>query len=258
MLVLSRRLHEKIVFPGIAAKVQIVSIKSGVVRLGIEAPPDVPVLREELPDRHKEWGSAAGAKAAEEPLARVQQLLRNRLRVTGVGLSQLRRQLREGSIQDAEMILAEIEEDLQLLQTRVGTELSRPAAPERPRSRSCKALVVEDDHNECELLAGFLRLAGLEVATADDGADALDYLKTKGRPDVLLLDMLLPRCDGPTTVRRIRSNPAYAGMKIYGVSGHTPERFDLAIGAAGVDGWFQKPVNPESLLHDLCPEVQPA
>jgi carbon storage regulator CsrA len=48
MLVLSRRLHEKVVFPGLNVTVQVVAIKPGVVRIGIEAPPDVAVVREEI------------------------------------------------------------------------------------------------------------------------------------------------------------------------------------------------------------------
>ena len=48
MLVLSRRLHERIQFPGLNITVQVVAIKPGVVRIGIEAPPDVKVFREEL------------------------------------------------------------------------------------------------------------------------------------------------------------------------------------------------------------------
>jgi len=48
MLVLSRRLNERILLPTVPAAVQVVSIKPGVVRLGIEAPAQVPVLREEL------------------------------------------------------------------------------------------------------------------------------------------------------------------------------------------------------------------
>jgi carbon storage regulator CsrA len=48
MLVLSRRLHERIQFPGLDISIQVVAIQSGVIRLGIEAPPDVSVLREEL------------------------------------------------------------------------------------------------------------------------------------------------------------------------------------------------------------------
>jgi carbon storage regulator CsrA len=48
MLVLSRRLNEKVVFPTLGVTVQVVSVKPGVVRLGIEAPSGVRVLREEL------------------------------------------------------------------------------------------------------------------------------------------------------------------------------------------------------------------
>jgi carbon storage regulator CsrA len=48
MLVLSRRLHERIQFPGLNISIKVVAIKSGVIRLGIEAPPDVRILREEI------------------------------------------------------------------------------------------------------------------------------------------------------------------------------------------------------------------
>jgi len=48
MLVLSRRQSESIVFPGLDVTIRVVSVQGGVVRLGIEAPRDVPVLRHEL------------------------------------------------------------------------------------------------------------------------------------------------------------------------------------------------------------------
>src|SRR3954467_14416131 len=97
MLVLSRRLNEKILFPGIQASVQVVAIKPGVVRLGVEAPPQVTILREEVPDR----GAAARGKApAAEPaaaqLSQLNALVNSRLKVTGVGLELLRRQLGAG------------------------------------------------------------------------------------------------------------------------------------------------------------------
>jgi carbon storage regulator CsrA len=130
MLVLSRRLHEKIVFPGFAAKVEIVSIKPGVVRLGIEAPRDVAVLREELPDRHKEWSEPAAPTQPDDILSRVEQLLRKRLQVSAIGLALLRRQIREGRTQEAETTLGEIEDDLRLLQDRVGAELNQPVTSE--------------------------------------------------------------------------------------------------------------------------------
>ena len=114
-----------------------------------------------------------------------------------------------------------------------------------------KALLVEDNPNERELLAMFLRLTGVDVDVAGDGVEALDYLHSRGRPDVMLLDMGLPRCDGPTTVREIRRDPAYAGLKIFAVAGRAQDEFDLVRGPTGVDRWFLKPVDLEVLLRDL-------
>jgi carbon storage regulator CsrA len=53
VLVLTRRPHEKIVLPGLDITIQVVSVKGGAIRLGIEAPPDVQVMREELLDQSR-------------------------------------------------------------------------------------------------------------------------------------------------------------------------------------------------------------
>jgi len=251
MLVLSRRLSQKIVFPGTQTTVQVVALKPGVVRLGIDAPEHVAVYREELLER-KDFH--APAITVEQPLAEnaareLRHLLNNRLNASTIGLALLRRQLELGLTRDMTGTLDKIEDNLKALQQRVehiGEDRPRSTAP-TPR----RALVVEDDQNECELLAGFLRLAGLDVHTAGDGADALDYLNQQGKPDVVLLDMMLPRCDGPTTVRNIRRNPAYDGLKIFGVTGAAVEQFGLSEGPAGIDRWFRKPINPEVLLREL-------
>src|SRR4051812_45198058 len=55
MLVLSRRVREKIVLPDLSASVEILGVKGNTVRLGIQAPPEIRVLRGELPDRKAEW-----------------------------------------------------------------------------------------------------------------------------------------------------------------------------------------------------------
>jgi CheY-like chemotaxis protein len=73
---------------------------------------------------------------------------------------------------------------------------------------------------------------------------------------VVLMDMGLPRCDGPTAVRAIRRNPAYRDLKIFAVTGHLPEEFDLDIGPAGIDRWFHKPLDPAILLRDLRNELE--
>lgn len=255
MLVLSRRLNEKILLPGVQVAVQVVAIKPGAVRLGIQAPPDVTVLREEVPDRAQEWGPAQPAAPkeaeAEAQLRQLTQLMRNRTRIARTGLAQLRRQLEAGATAEALETLARLEEDLDLLRQRLDGGVQPPA----PRLPARRALLVEDNANERELLASFLRRSGIEVTTAADGEDALDTLKKRGRPDVVLLDMGLPRCDGPTAVRAIRRDPTYAGLKIFAVTGHVPDEFDLSTGPAGIDRWFQKPINPVELVQNLNQEL---
>ena len=51
MLVLSRRTHEKILLPALGVTIQVVSVRAGVVRIGVQAPPDVAVFREEILQR---------------------------------------------------------------------------------------------------------------------------------------------------------------------------------------------------------------
>ena len=64
MLVLSRRVGERIFFPGICAYVKVLSVKGNTVRLSIQAPQDVRILREELRDReHAQIGVGAGTSS---------------------------------------------------------------------------------------------------------------------------------------------------------------------------------------------------
>jgi CheY-like chemotaxis protein len=145
---------------------------------------------------------------------------------------------------------------LQLLLGRLDAP-AHPPVKEGPREGpACTALLVEDNPAERELMALFLRNAGLDVATASDGADALDYLHRRGQPDVVLLDMGLPRTDGAAVVRAVRRDPAYAGLKIFAVTGHGPEEFGLAEGPAGVDRWYHKPVNPADLVRGVNQELR--
>ena len=72
-----------------------------------------------------------------------------------------------------------------------------------PANSEARLLVVDDEPTILELLAGTLRFAGFDVLTAVSGGDAL-RAAASGRPDLILLDVMMPGCDGFEVVRRIR------------------------------------------------------
>src|SRR5436305_2320514 len=92
MLVLSRRLNEKLLFPDIGTAVQVLSVKGSTVRLGIQAPPEVTILREEIPHLRAEWAGVAPASDPANPNSRdlLARLVDSRLRIAGSGLDLLR------------------------------------------------------------------------------------------------------------------------------------------------------------------------
>jgi carbon storage regulator CsrA len=240
---------EKIIFPGINITVQVVAVKSGAVRLGIEAPPEVTVLREEV------WARAETQErgvpllpdcAAGPTLCQLHHLLRNWLDVAGIGLALLRRQMQPGL---AEAALDSFDREIGKLRQQMQS-MGREALPKS------RVLLVEDDQHGRESLAGLLHLAGLHVATVCTGSEALGYLSAQSLPDVLLLDMRLPPpCDSPTLVRTIRHDPVYTGLKIFGVTSHGAAHFGLPSGSTGIDHWFNTPLNSKGLLHDLNHEL---
>jgi carbon storage regulator CsrA len=249
MLVLSRKIQEKVLLPGIDASIQVLSIKGGIVRLGIDAPTDVAIVRAELQELSRQGKASRAAAPGKEPSSELRHVLRNHLNAAMVGLALLRRLRQLGRMVELDTTLDQLLQEIEKMNDDLERLGGKPAPPARPARR--KALLVEDDVNERELLAGFLRLAGMEVATAGDGLDALDYLRNGEKPDVVLLDMGLPHCDGATTLQHIRRDPACVDLKVFALSGLPPAELGGEYPDTGINRWFQKPVNPEELLRAL-------
>ncbi|MEQ8786616.1 MAG: response regulator [Pirellulaceae bacterium] len=239
MLVLSRRQNDKIVFPNLGITVEILKVAGRSVRVGVAAPEEVSVLRHEIVEQE------GHAIADALPAGMLSHRLRNRLHTANLALQLTIRQLERGMVQSAEQTLQKALGEFESLDREIADET-------QPRPR---ALLVEDDRNESELLAGFLRLSEFEVDTARDGREALNRLSTEAPPDVVLLDMMMPRLDGPGTVTELRSNPRYEGLRVYAVSGSSPEECGVRTGPHGVDRWFSKPINPERLVREIRREL---
>lgn len=113
-----------------------------------------------------------------------------------------------------------------------------------------RVLVVDDSEVIRQLITMNLELEGFEVITAVDGQDALDKV-LEARPDVVTIDVKMPRMDGLDTVARLRADPRTSAVKIAMVSACAQE-IDLRRGeAVGVDAYLTKPFDPDALVRTI-------
>jgi carbon storage regulator CsrA len=251
MLVLSRGRNDKVVFPTLGITVEILRVEGRNVRIGIDAPKEIRVLRKELLE---EAGAAAANRGAQPATEGLTHAARNRLQKATLGLHVLQRMLDAGQIDDAEPTIFKIFNELKSLEEELVPTAGSSIVSAVNRNGH-RALIVEDDVNECELLAGYLRLRGFEVTTALDGLQAMVFLSKHNRTDIVLLDMNMPRFDGSETVEAIRLNPDYHGLKIFAVTGADEDESPVGVGPRGVDRWFRKPIDPGLLVDAIHDEL---
>jgi carbon storage regulator CsrA len=265
MLVLSRGRNDKVVFPTLGISVEILRVAGNKVRLGIEAPQEIPVHRHEVSERivaENGENSVIKLPAAHESLAaKMDHAIRNRLNAAALGLHLLHKKLETDDRSDAEETIFKIFNELKAIEGELsvppaahGRFLDQVGENNAKNELHHRALVVEDNDQERELLAGYLRVSGFDVDTAADGLQAMVRITQKA-PDVVLLDMRMPRFDGRKTISAIRNNPDYRGLKLFAVSATKRESMNVAIGPDGVDRWFTKPINPTTLLEAMRDEL---
>ncbi len=121
-------------------------------------------------------------------------------------------------------------------------------AAEVPRERvRHKVLVVEDEHDIRELLRYNLVQQGFAVEEAADGAEALDRIARRA-PDVVLLDLMLPRMPGLELCRRLRAQPDTAYLPIIVLTAKGAE-VDRVLGLEmGADDYIVKPFSPREVV----------
>jgi len=108
-------------------------------------------------------------------------------------------------------------------------------------------LVVDDSDTIRSLIVLNLQLDGFTVVEAHDGQECLDLVKTVA-PDLITLDVAMPRRDGFSTVEALRAGPDTGHIPIVMVSART-QGSDLARGQElGVDAYLTKPFEPEQLV----------
>ena len=112
---------------------------------------------------------------------------------------------------------------------------------------SHKVLVVDDEESIVELLKYNLEKGGYEVRTALDGVQAVEEAK-KFLPDLVLLDIMMPKMDGVETCRLLRNIPELQKTFIIFLTARAEEYSEVAAFDAGADDYITKPIKPRALM----------
>ncbi|MCS6782646.1 MAG: response regulator [Gloeomargarita sp. SKYBB_i_bin120] len=109
-------------------------------------------------------------------------------------------------------------------------------------------MVVEDQKTQREMIAALLRREGLQVIEAADGYEAFEMVKGGQIPDLVVMDVVMPRMNGYQLVRQLRSYPQTSKIPVLMCSSKG-ETFDKHWGLKqGADAYIVKPFEPEDLI----------
>ncbi|MCX8491714.1 MAG: response regulator transcription factor [Cyclobacteriaceae bacterium] len=110
-----------------------------------------------------------------------------------------------------------------------------------------KVLVVDDEEPILELLKYNLEKQGYDVRTAGEGGEAVEIAR-KFHPDLVLLDVMMPKMDGVEACRQIRAMPELVNTFIVFLTARTEEYSEIAAFDGGADDYILKPIKPRALM----------
>lgn len=110
-----------------------------------------------------------------------------------------------------------------------------------------RILVVDDDMDIVRLVRSYLEKAGYQILTAYDGETALRLLKTE-KPQLLILDLMLPDRDGWDVARTVRSDPQLAATPIIMLTARVEDNDKIVGLEIGADDYITKPFNPREVV----------
>jgi two-component system cell cycle response regulator DivK len=137
-----------------------------------------------------------------------------------------------------------------------------PSGPRKPSPRGATrtrrrtnakdplVLIVEDHEDSREGYAGFFRYKGVRVVTAADGREALD-LAARLVPDVIVMDLAMPRMNGWTAIERLKSQSRTKHIPVLALSAHAGYEDEMKAWGAGTNAFRAKPCLPDELLDEI-------
>lgn len=113
-----------------------------------------------------------------------------------------------------------------------------------------RILYIEDNEQNMYLVTFLLQTHGYTVIPATDGQEGID-MAAREKPDLILLDIQLPKMDGHTVARTLRSNPELAAIPIVAVTSYAMAGDREKAMAAGCNGYIEKPINPDIFIQQV-------
>ncbi|MEK7560485.1 MAG: response regulator [Patescibacteria group bacterium] len=113
-----------------------------------------------------------------------------------------------------------------------------------------KILVIEDNENNFYLIKFLLEANRYEVVRAHNGLDGIEKAQTQ-KPDLILMDVQLPKLDGYTATQRIKAIPDLNKIPIIALTSYAMQGDREKAKAAGCDDYIPKPIDPTEVLKTL-------
>lgn len=113
-----------------------------------------------------------------------------------------------------------------------------------------RVLVVEDNPNNMKLINMVLNRYGYETIGAVTGEEGVEKAGAE-KPDMILMDIMLPDIDGLETTRRIRKIESMQKIPIIAITSYAMAGDREKILEAGCNGYFEKPINPLTIMKDI-------
>jgi len=117
-----------------------------------------------------------------------------------------------------------------------------------------RVLIVEDSHSQRECISHHLRWSGMEVIQAGDGMEALEKIQHR-YPDLVLLDVMMPRIDGYDVCRLLKANPETRNIPIIFLTSKR-KQFPFDWGIQNAEAYIGKPWQPKELLATIKTVLQ--
>jgi len=114
-----------------------------------------------------------------------------------------------------------------------------------------KILIVDDSSTVRDEVAGFLKVNGIDVATAVDGKDGLTKVKADPGLKLVISDVNMPNMDGLTMVEKIRGELKNTAIHVIMLTTESSPSMKERGKAAGIKGWIVKPFNGSAVLESL-------